>query len=293
MNCEFCKTVLKNISALNLHKKTAKYCLKIQLGETKKEPEIFKCVSCNKILKTKKILNIHKLSCAINIENESLLKKKMDDLDLENNEIKKELNQLKIKNITLNEEITNQKIIIAKLETKLETRNEIYNKDHDVIIDLAKQPKNTNTTNNKILITQPIDLSVERLANIIDTKYTNILGGQKALAEFTADEILKDINGKIQYLCTDISRQNFKYMNDKNEICNDPQSTILISKLCEAGIKHKANEIANIMWTKEDGTVDSDQFVKISTPLLEIMSVDYEDSNSNFRKELSKSTNVK
>ena len=281
---------------MKFHKINAKYCLKIQ-GLTN---EKFTCKFCLYQFSTKNKLSSHSFICKSKttfVEKEEEINKLKKEKEEEINKLKKELkihfqkeiNELKIKTIQLNDEINNQKLIIAKLETE----NKIYNKDHDVIIDLAKQPKNTTTTNNKILITAPIDLSVERIANIIETKYTNILGGQKALADFTADEILKDINGKIQYLCTDISRQSFKYMNDKNEICNDPQSTILISKLCEAGIKHKANEIANIMWTKEDGSVDSDQFVKISTPLLEIMSVDYDDDNSIFRKELSKTTNVK
>ena len=67
---------------------------------------------------------------------------------------------------------------------------------------------------NKILVTAPIDLSVERIAHLIETKYTNIMDGQKGVAKFTADTVLRDESGILQYVCTDISRQNFKYMNN-------------------------------------------------------------------------------
>jgi hypothetical protein len=44
------------------------------------------------------------------------------------------------------------------------------------------------------------------------------------------------------------------------------------------------------MWTKEDGTMDSDKYLEICEPLLEIMMINSVDDNSTFRKELSKKT---
>ena len=43
--CEFCNSVLKNEAVLRVHKKTAKYCLKIQ---EKKSSKIYTCEYCDK-----------------------------------------------------------------------------------------------------------------------------------------------------------------------------------------------------------------------------------------------------
>ena len=60
MECEFCKKIFANISSLNNHKKTAKYCLVLQDKLNVKE---FMCEPCNKIFTTKHRLNTHKESC--------------------------------------------------------------------------------------------------------------------------------------------------------------------------------------------------------------------------------------
>ena len=58
----------------------------------------------------------------------------------------------------------------------------------------------------------------------------------------------------------------------------------LTNMLLEAGLKHKAGTIAPTLWTKKDGTVDSDKFQIFSPPTNEIILMQMD--NSVFRNEL-------
>ena len=79
MICEYCKKEFKTSSSLNLHIKTAKYCLKIQ-GKSISELQ-YKC-DCDKIFTTKQHLSNHIDKCVIKENNiltseNILLKKKI------------------------------------------------------------------------------------------------------------------------------------------------------------------------------------------------------------------------
>ena len=99
--CEFCNTEFKNISALNFHKKSDRYCLKIQNKDDSKIMKEFICEFCDTKLKTKRNLDCHNLICkqknindvTKNIEQKhqeenKLLHDKINELnDFNNNEI--------------------------------------------------------------------------------------------------------------------------------------------------------------------------------------------------------------
>ena len=103
--CEFCNTEFKNVSALNFHKKSARYCLKIQNNEAQISTKDFICEFCNAKLKTKRNLDYHKINCkqkniddaAKDIEQKhqeenKLLHDKINELnDFNNNELIKKI----------------------------------------------------------------------------------------------------------------------------------------------------------------------------------------------------------
>jgi hypothetical protein len=61
LKCEYCKSEFKTISSLNLHKKTAKYCLKKQATSEDKKLENI-CEFCGKSF-SRNYTKTHILSC--------------------------------------------------------------------------------------------------------------------------------------------------------------------------------------------------------------------------------------
>jgi hypothetical protein len=83
MYCEYCNNSFANVSALNKHKKTAKYCLVLQNNEV----NIYTCNKCEKGFVRKDHLIHHRSIC------------KKNNFDLE-----EEIESLKIKNEILKED---------------------------------------------------------------------------------------------------------------------------------------------------------------------------------------------
>ena len=284
MECEFCKTTLKSLSSLNYHKKTNKKCLEKQNILTDK---FIPCEFCNKTF-AHKTLKIHLLSCKNKkeIEKDELLKEK-DDIIKEKDDIIKEKEQIIKEKDEIIEEMKNRIL-------ELEVENKIYLKDHDLVKNLASQPKTTTktTTNNKISVMNNFFDNPEKVKQLVDEKLTqdHICDGQKGVAQFAINFLLKDDEGNINYFCTDPSRSIFKFQNSEGETEKDVKAIKLTNMLLDAGIKHKTGTIAPTLWTKKDGTVDVDKFQIFSPSTNEIILM--QSDNSVFRNELACLTSV-
>jgi len=109
LKCEFCEKEYKNISSLNFHKKSAKFCLEKQ---GKENPE-FKCHYCQKIYSRKESLENHTEVCKAKPLDDEITRLKKQII-IKNNEEK-----LKIKEL---EDIVKEKDkTIEKLESKILT----------------------------------------------------------------------------------------------------------------------------------------------------------------------------
>ena len=189
-SCNFCSRKFKTSSLLTRHKNTAKYCLKIQKNE--EETNNNTCKDCNKHFSSKQVLVSHLSIC----------KDKFLNIISDKDKTIKELQQL----------LKEKDEYIVKLEAKIE----IYETDHDTIKEIAKQPKTQNNTinnNNKVLILSPFNLTQSDINAIVDDKFTteHFLNGQKGVANFTSNNILKDVEGNPTYICTDASRKIFNF----------------------------------------------------------------------------------
>ena len=269
--CQYCEKIFSSKSNLSNHQKTAKFCL----SKRNIINDDYNCV-CKKKFTTKLAFDRHKKICNISdINNEK------------SNEIKIYLEQLKNKDEQLkhkDEQLKNKDEHIKYLEDKLAS------------IALAGINKTTtvNNINNKILNISPLDLNdCEKIKTILDTKFDHnyIIEGQKGVAQFVVEHYLKDDEGKLKYVCTDPSRQIFKYKDDLGDIQKDVKAKKLTKTLIDSGLKEKNNIISTCWWTTDDGTKDTDKFNVLQPKSSEISSLSISE-NTLFANELSSITTL-
>ena len=292
MECKFCNKNFTTISNLNYHMKNNKKCLEIQQNQNQNDNNV-SCDFCKKNFSNKS-LKVHLRICKIKKEKE--INDIMNEKDAIIEEIKKDKDAI-IEEIKKEKEaiIDEKDAIIEELKNrilKLETENDIYKNDHDFVKNMAAQPKTTNNNNNKIRVMNNFFDNPEKVKQIVNDKLTqeHICDGQKGVAQFAYDTLLKDNDGNINYFCTDPSRSIFKFQNAEGETEKDIKAIKLTNMLLDAGIKHKTGTIAPTLWTKKDGTVDADKFQIFSPSTNEIILM--QSDNSVFRNELACLTSV-
>jgi hypothetical protein len=298
MECEFCKKNLSSLSNLNYHKKTNKSCQLIQNKNKNNENKIIEsslisCEFCDKIY-TFQIMKTHLKTCKQkkkydsdkkDEEIQNLIQRKDEEIksiiEKKDEEIKKLMEQ--------NNELSNNNKILSDLLIELKTANEIFSKDHEEIIKIANKPTGNkiNILNNNFSFNDP-----EKIKLMIDSKLTknHIVDGQKGVAQFAYDTILKDDDGNVNYFCTDPSRGIFKFQNINGEFEKDVKAKKLTTLLFDAGIKTKSTDIANDLWTNDDGTIDVEQFRIFNPSANEIIMM--QSDNTAFRNELACLTSI-
>jgi hypothetical protein len=254
--CEYCKTEFKNKSSLKYHQQNAKYCLEIQ----GKKQDKFICNLCEKVLSSKQKLEQHQNICIKNkreINLEAILQEKEESII-----------KLTIENNNLKEQIKLLQQIIEKTKITNNTTNNTIN----------------NTTLN---ITTSIDFNdTDKIKDIIndDFNINYAVNGQKGLAKFVTDKFLTDKNGNLLYICTDPSRQIFKYKDSTGEIKKDVEAKKLTNYIVDGGIKQKTVDIANDWYTDQDGKLDINKFNIMLDQQQSILKI--KDDNNSFKKEL-------
>ena len=128
-----------------------------------------------------------------------------------------------------------------------------------------------------------MDLSQEKMKDMIENNFSAsyMIQGQKGVAKFAYDTMLKDEEGRLKYICTDPSRQIFQYKNGEGEIQKDVKAKKLTKALLDGDLKSASHKIASDKMI--DG--DADDFLDYSNHFLDIREL--EDDNSEFSKELS------
>ena len=292
MECEFCKKNFSSKSNLRYHIKTNKKCQEIQLQQNK-DNIVFECINCEFCDKnfTKQTIKIHHKTCKKKLDIE--MKNLISDKDTEIKKLKKDNKNIKTEKerikILLSEKVEENKKLQMRI-VELETENKIYLQDREVVQKLALQPKttttNTNNNDNRIRINNNFFDNPEKIKQMIDEKLTKdyISDGQKGVAQFACNNLLKDENGNMNYICSDPSRHIFKYQNSEGNIEKDVKANKLTNMLIEAGISNKALSIAPSLWTDEDGNINTNNFLTFSPYTTEIASMQID--NTVFRNEL-------
>jgi len=293
--CEYCKNTYSSKSSLNNHQKTTKKCLEIQKSLNKKTDILeFSCKYCDKKFTSKQNIKKHEIFC--NIKKIDKIEDLTDKYDFKIEELKDkyefEITELKLLNKKQAEEIQNLRETVAGLQGELRGTN----KANEHVYEIAKQPKNNNITNNNssnttntktLNISTSLDFkNINKVKEIIDERYdiNHILSGQKGCAQFAAQYLLVDENGKYVYLCTDPSRNTFKFKNEIGEIEKDLEAKKLTNYLVDGGLQEKAKHLS-LNWCQNDGVIDQEKFLLVTEKQLSIMNI--KDNNSEFKRELS------
>ena len=279
--CEYCNNVFKSLKTLNQHKRLAKFCL------VKQKKQLI-CEHCNNISYSDKDFEYHQNHCII------FLKSKNQELE----EKIKELND------------ENKDIVYYQTETEFyrkqvtEKENQLVEKDNqikhlqDQIVSITKTAvskpttTNNNNINNKILNMSILNLDNENIKSIINDKYNLdvISEGQKGVAKFAANFLLKNSDGNLNYVCTDTSRKIFKYKNNDGDLEKDINAQRLTNMLTDNGIFNATSQISKDHWTNEDGSIDNDKFSTLFCKTAEINLL--KEDNTIFKNELVSQTTI-
>ena len=310
LTCEFCFKSFSSKSNLSTHKTRAKYCISKRNDNV--IPDIsYKCSYCEKSFTTKQFLTTHKTKCSNKIPKEQsiLLEQKLEEQKLlfeiklqEKEKIMQEKDNL---NYTLKTENKNLREQIESLQQKLAS----------IAIEGVRKPtktttkitNNTTTTNNVTQILSPFDLEQKDILGIIENNLdeNSFLNSQRGIAKFCVDNILKTEDGKMRMICSDPSRERFKYMDDKGVIKDDIQARQFIEKIYppihQVGEKIHESIIEkcktqNMKIAKGEDKTDK-YLVKIreeaaNNSWMEIRFIKSQTSNGTFRKELAILSNV-
>ena len=236
IKCNFCNKNFITKYSLNNHKKTAKYCLKIQNIEPDNKENI--CNHCDKKFTTKNSMKLHIISCKENIRSIEKEKEKYAEF-LKNENIKKdaEINLLKKELYLLKKEKTYFENISInykeQLDKRIEEINNLQNRLEKMALKAIEKTTITTSTHNTIINNLPVFHSQEFINNKIQDKFDDryFHNEMKGIVQFTYDHILKLDDNNLIYVCCDYGRKNFKYKDkDGNEI-TDPEAIKLISMI--------------------------------------------------------------
>jgi TolB-like protein len=248
-NCKYCGSNFKRRDLLFKHQNNAQYCLNIQLREKERERE-------REQLKTE-------------LENTKR--------DLEST--KRECEKLKIE--------------LESTKRNLEDMKEDRDDYKDKVFSLANNPinnytaltnTNTHNGNNNILMLTPFDMNKQKFSDVIKESFTKdyMIEGQKGVAKFAVDKLLKDEDGKLQYVCTDPSRQIYKFKTIEGDVERDVKAQKLTKNIIDE-LKRKSQSIV-----VADMNSDADVFMLIANNFQEINGM--EGDNSDFRNTLASLT---
>lgn len=274
-NCKYCGSNFKRSDILIKHQNNTKYCLNIQRQEKERERE-----------------------------REREYEYKYEPLKVELEKTKRECEKLKIEleNTKKERERECEKFKIELENTKrlLEDMKEDRDDYKDKIFSLANNPinsintsnnnytvltnTNTHTGNNNMLMLTPFDMNEKKFSDVIKDSFTKdyMIQGQKGVAKFAVDKLLKDEEGKLQYVCTDPSRQIYKFKTIEGGVERDVKAQKLTKNIIDE-IKRKSQSIV-----VDDMNSEADVFMMITNNFQDINGM--ESDNSDFRNTLASLT---
>ena len=243
--CNFCSKEFSSKVNLLQHQRTVKSCLILQ----GKQEETVECENCKKVLAVRSYKQ-HKLKCDLMVKKVSEIIKK-DDPYLEKEKEIKELRELidkqkvEIKDLSfLVDKYKSDIIYLEKENEKLKYAKELLEKQVDnlqsistsVTMKLAEKVNTVNTVNNN---NKTVVINTSQITNEVLRQCANTFTIDNA---YNIDGITKHLTSSLEdhIVCTDPSRNVFKYTNEKDEEIVDRDLDILLPQYLTA-IKDRNN----------------------------------------------------
>jgi hypothetical protein len=274
--CEYCSKILSSKQNLEIHTKKCEIII---------EKEEFKCEYCEKILSTKQMLENHKNICITKKDKE--IKKLKEQLEKQKKEYKEQIKeQFEKQKKEYKEQLEEQK------EEYKEQIRELQDKLENLATKAIQRPTSivsNTTTNNSLNIATSMDFdNIEHIKNLIDNYLTinHIVDGQKGIANFVKETMLIDDNGIPKYICTDPSRNIFKYKDTNGEIKKDVEAKKLTGSVIKGGLRRRTAIIGNDWVESEE---NSDDYLHKLELMMQFQQNIHKigDNNTDFKKELS------
>lgn len=236
LKCNFCGKIFLSKSALNLHKRTAKYCLKQReslentIIDFENQETIYECEFCEKKFTRKDYLKTHLSNCKNKktkdtiFETEKKIEKETERYLTEIDILKKKLEKKNAKIQKLKHD--NELKIIEYKERELELNKQIQTLEQsisNIALKASTKPTTSNSTKNKTIINNLPPFSYDDLKACADALTIEHI--EKGI-EGHAELIIPFLKGKMK--CTDSSRRTMKY-NIGDETIIDPKGLKVIS----------------------------------------------------------------
>jgi hypothetical protein len=277
MECTYCKKILSCTSSLNLHIKTNKKCKELQADVCKDNKPPYICTGCGKKYTTKGTLLRHSKVCTNNmsivyklnsrikmlLDDSANINAKLEECEIECERQQFDLNCVNNKLIEKDNIIHQKDTIIAELNAKIDLYKEFSS---SYTGGNTTNNNTTNTVNNIIVSSLDIMDDPVKLNRLIEEHYSTdyFIEGQVGVAKFSNDHLVTDDDGQKLYICTDTSRNSFKYKNVKGEIVKDPHGTKFANNLLDNGLKDMARKHSNTLLKRDyDFTNVTSKFFEI------------------------------
>jgi hypothetical protein len=238
--CEYCAHTYKYKTGLTYHQKNGKKCLLIQDGLKLEE-------SKEKSLKedyTKQLDKCKNTTISMQRDYDEIISRQDRQ-----HETLKSIHQKEIEDLKSAHQREIEKLKMDGLEKERKIIDDYNEKIQTMLLQMASKPRTTTiNNNNKILNMSTLNTDQEEFERYFNEKSHEI----NTIDDLVDNLVVKftDENGHLQYICTDPSRNMFKFKDKNNVIQKDPNAVNLISIIQQPLnriMKHKETGLLKIL----------------------------------------------